>query len=283
MRLRTLLISSFVLFEVARPGTAQQRPLADEVLVGTQSAELSTRIRTIETLSKVVQDRGSQQVLADPQIQGALFDLLQLENALTVRLFQDGRGVSGVYGEGYGEYYAEVLNLAVGVVPLLNPQQQQLWLRELARGSYNPDSKFAEWLAGYGDLIIDALVEQTRSAEIEPNRSNAYAVLTDMVGFTAFSPQASKPYEHSLSFMNRQRALTVVNEGLNHKDRNISREVVWRFKRHPSPEMLILLQNFLKTQRGRPGFARRADGPQSLEEEVEKAIDQMQAALGQRR
>jgi hypothetical protein len=224
----------------------------------------------------------SLELLGDATFQNALFDLLKTENANHVRRFKDEQfGVT--LGEGWSMDYAGILGLAIDVVPLLTPPRQQDWFKELVQGSYNDDSTFGVWLAGYGDLIVDGLLDLTKTGAIIQQRRNAYALLTEMVGLTAFKPLASQPYPTSLSFANRQRALKAIEEGLHHQDDSVIRAIVRLLSGHASPEILTILENFDRESRGQPSYARKSDSYLTLQEHVGRAIAKVQAGLGQKR
>lgn len=265
------------------PVHAQRRDLsAREVTQLFASPSLTVRMEAAARTWEMISAGRSREILGDVTFQNALFDLLRRENANHVRRFEDER-FGATLGEGWSESYSGILGLSMNVVARLSPPQQREWLKELIRGSYNPDSEFGKWLAGYGDLTIDALLDLTKTAAIIQQRENAYAVLAEMVGLSAFTPVAAQPSAISLSFANRQRALKAVDEGLRHQDDSIPREIVMTLGRHASPEILTILQDFARQSRGQPSYSQRGEHYSSLQAEVEKAIAKVQAGLGQNR
>jgi hypothetical protein len=263
---------------VGTPAQAQTPDLsAQEIARLFASPTLSVRIDAAGRALRVVKTSQAREVLLDVNFQNALLDLLRRENVAYERSFQGGQPL----GEAWSEYDSQLADLSMSLVALVSPQQQRQWLAELVRGAYNPDSRFATWLAGYGDLDIDALLDLTRTAARQPQRENAYAVLAEMVGLSAFKPRASLPYLTALSFANRQRALKAIDEGLHHQESSIPRQIVITLGRHTSPEILTILQNFDRGSRGQPSYSGRAGHNSSLQAEVEKATAKVQAGLGQ--
>ena len=268
---------------VAMPVHAQRGDLtAQEATQLFASPSLTVRMEAAARTWEMISAGRSREVLGDVAFQNALLGLLRRENANHVRRFQDER-FGATLGEGWSESYAGILGLSMNVIPRLSPSQQREWLTELIRGSYNPDSEFAKGLAGYGDLSIEALLDLTKNAAIIQQRENAYALLAEMVGLSAFTPAAAQSSAISLSFANRQRALKAVDEGLHHQDDSIPRGIVLALGRHASPETLTILQDFARQNRGQLRYSQRGEHYSSLQAEVEKAIAKVQAGLGQNR
>ena len=282
--MRALISITVATLLMTTAGTAVQVQTRDvsaqELAQSFASPSLPVRMEAAATAWKTISLGHGRELLSDRNFQNALFDLLRRENEDHVLRFQ-GERFAATLGEGWSESYAGILGIAMQVVPLLSPEKQRDWLKELVRGSYNPVSGFATWLAGHGDLDIDALLDLTRTAAIQPQRENAYAVLAEMVGLSAFKPRASLPYLTALSFANRQRALTAIDEGLHHQESSIPRQIVITLGRHASPEILTILQSFDRGSRGQPGYSGRAGHNLSLQAEVEKATAKVQAGLGQ--
>ena len=286
--MRAIVLALLAVTSAARVSAAfraQEQPTGTRQMVGRfGSPILTVRMGAVHEALEVVKSGRGQELLRSPEIQAGLLELLRRENGMHVRRFFDQDAAKALGdGEGWAEYYSEAGELAMGMIPLLDVTRQRDWLKLLARGSYNVESRFGVWLAEHGDLVIDALLDQTKTAAIAPDRWNAYGVLAQMVAFTAFTPQGSHPLKHPLSFGNRQRALNAVNEGLNHPDTITAKEVVRALRSSPSAETHGILQDFLRKARGRPGFSTRGEGPRSLQEEVEKAIADTEVALHQKR
>jgi hypothetical protein len=274
---------ALLMASIGTPVRTQTRDLSvQEIAQLFASPSLAVRMEAASRTSELMEVGRSRELLGDANFQNALFDLLKTENADHVRRFQDEQfGLT--IGEGWSMAYAGILGLAMDVVPLLTPTRQRDWFKELVRGSYNDDSQFGVWLAEYGDQIVDPLLDLTKTGAIIQQRRNAYALLTEMVGLTAFKPFASQPYPTSLSFANRQRALKAVDEGLHHQDDSVIRTIVRVLSGHASPETLTILEHFDGESRGQPSYARKSDSYLTLQEHVERAIAKVQTGLATNR
>ena len=122
-----------------------------------QSPEVPERQKAFGALLR------SPEVLKGPSGSDLVVDLLERETNLieSTLLASNSRvGVSQKYGEGYSEYYAQVLDTAVAVGNRLNPHVIEV----LARASYNSDSGFAIGLAKeYGVQISTVIIELAQS------------------------------------------------------------------------------------------------------------------------
>ena len=266
--------------------TQQPTVTAEELITAFRSPELSVRRSAVERTERSLDRRGVQDLFRNPQVESALFDLVRREHAALRSPNPADRGIvnSNNDGEGYAEYHAQVLSLAMATVPFLASDSKRDWLNILARDAYNPESDFAIWLAGFGDLVVDALLDHAVTGPTRSDRANAHAVLACLVAFTAYAPAGrSSIIPPALSFANRQRALKAINAGLQSEDDIVSHEVVRALRRAPSVETLTLLQEFARQSRVEPRFTRRGELRMSLQEEVDRVIAEMQAALSQKR
>lgn len=117
-------------------------------------------------------DRGA---LRDANVKAALLDLLERENTLiesTLRESHEQTGISGKYGEGYGEYYSKLLATVSSTANWKDPNQ----LCILTHGSYDPESAFASRLAAAGSAAVPCLVKMSGS-DLGLTRAKAVAVL----------------------------------------------------------------------------------------------------------
>jgi hypothetical protein len=260
--------------------TLPKQSSVNDVVARLHATEWSDRERAVAVLEG---STAGSALLGSREVQDALLELLTSENRTIDELFLDGRGASGVHGEGYSEYYARILGLAQRVVSTLPANEKGNWLREMVAGSYNPGSALAVWMASHGDLVVDALIQLSTAGATTVERSNGFAMLTNVVTATAASPLRATPQHHPLSATNRVRALTVLRQGLDRGD-GVSREIVWALRRDPSAESLSILQEFAKRARGRQGYAtyRFSGIHRTLSEEVDQAIAAVNQALAAR-
>jgi len=215
-------------------------------------------------------------LIQEPGFTAAVLDTIRETDSVT-RREAVAPTLSADAAEGRGEAIASLLGLALEIVPLLPDGQKHDWLNVLLRAPYNPESDFADWLAGHGDLIVDAAIEQANHPQFEVDATNAYAILAMMIGRTA--PGSIPARSITLSFANRQRALKMVIGALDPKDDVLARELVRVIRRFPSNEALSMLQEFRRKSQVDPHFTARYGLRTSLQQDVESAISTIQAAL----
>lgn len=253
-----------------------------QIVEGLRSQRLQVRADMIEKLTRLAGDAPQfRAVLGNADIQAALLDLLRRENAAISNQAPTGIGQNET-AEGFAEYYSKVFSFAHETLPLLTAAAQREWIGELLRGAFNPDSAFAADMAKYGDLAVDALVELTRTPQPRSIRTNAYAILAQMVSLSAFQNRAGG-YPRPLSFENRQRALKSVGDALRDDDDLVGHEVIRSLRRVPSVETLDILKDLSRKSALEPKFSRRRDYPITLQEEATRAIADMESKLGQGR
>jgi hypothetical protein len=243
------------------------------------TSETSSRVRRAAAVVAAVRSGSGEPLLRNPQFQAEWLALLRDENTTHVSRLTDP-DFANQLGEAWSEYYAEVLEVSVEIVERVAIDAKREWLHELVRGSYNADSAFAIWLAGYGDPVADESLRLVDSAPAAALRVNAYALLTHLLSRSAYRPHAQqRPYAGELSFGTRQKAIQAVSAGLKGSDEVVAREIVGALVKDPSAESVALLKDALLTGRGRPGFTSRGTFQRSLQEEIEKAIADGEKAL----
>ena len=106
----------------------------------------------------------SPEVFKAAPVADLIVNLLQRENQLvrSTLLESQGRvGVSQKYGEGYSEYYSQLLDTAARIGNKEDPRVLEI----LARSSYNEDSPFAIKLSrDYGPRISPVILDLARSS-----------------------------------------------------------------------------------------------------------------------
>ena len=95
-------------------------------------------------------------------VQAALTSTLDSENqsqVTTLRQSSGQTGASGVYGEGYSEYYATLLGTVLSFASFSAPTTA----RVLTESAYNPQSAFAGTLASHADVILSTVLNRFNS------------------------------------------------------------------------------------------------------------------------
>jgi len=147
----------------------QVQPAVSELLTEIKSPNPTNRARAFEGL--MLARTGA---VAD--LPSVLVDLLEEENRFIETAIRESKGMTSVsdrYGEGYSEYYAQLL----GMVQKVNDLQNFRTLNVLANSSYDADSAFARELAAkYGERILTTILQKAKS-DLEINRSGAIQML----------------------------------------------------------------------------------------------------------
>jgi len=140
--------------------------------------ELQARMKAITDLEQAAAADPS--VLADQLLQKALLTLLEAENARVAENLASFQATQhSQLGEGYAEYYAQVLGLANRIRSddrLSSPALDSRLRRALVFGTYNPDSEFVGDLARDGDAIVPFVLELSRATD-GPSKWNANALI----------------------------------------------------------------------------------------------------------
>lgn len=100
--------------------------------------------------------------LQNAQVESALISTLNSENQLIVAALRQSGGLSGLsgqYGEGYSEYYANLLGAVATFANFSDPNTVQI----LTHGAYAPQSSFAGQLASHADAILPSLLDLSNS------------------------------------------------------------------------------------------------------------------------
>jgi hypothetical protein len=119
--------------------------------------------------------RSDPSAIHSPKVQTALLDLLDREEHViesTLRGSHEQVGVSDKYGEGYGEYVAELADTVNSFADWNDPHQACILVHE----SYNPDSRFAAEIASHWKTAIPCLVKMYGS-DVGLTRGQAAPVL----------------------------------------------------------------------------------------------------------
>jgi hypothetical protein len=116
-----------------------------------------------------------------PKVQTTLLDLLDRENHViesSLRESHEQVGVSAKYGEGYGEYVAELGDTVDSFADWDDPLQACILVHE----SYNPDSRFAAEIASHWKTTIPCLVKMYGS-DVGLVRAEAAPVLVRALAY----------------------------------------------------------------------------------------------------
>jgi hypothetical protein len=143
------------------------------VLAGLQSPDWRQRADAYASLKE---DRER------PDVRDALLVLLDGENELIHKTLveSDGKvGVSEKYGEGYSEYYAQLLGSVEQTVDWYEPREVCI----LAQGSYNTDSEFAATLAVRGGATVAPCLLEMAQGSVS-DRWKAVPVLLQLSSVT---------------------------------------------------------------------------------------------------
>jgi len=112
--------------------------------------------------------------LAMPNVRLELRDLLSRETKLIEDLLRQGEGGAAArYGEGFAEYYAELLSVVYKTSNLRDPQA----LKVLAGSSYNPDSPFAQDLSDAGGAVLIPIAMELLKNDLDPRVWNGLGLL----------------------------------------------------------------------------------------------------------
>ena len=171
--LRTLFLLPLLIISSRYPEAMgaglQVQPAVSELLTEIKSPNPANRARAFEGL--MLAPKGA---VAD--LPSVLVDLLEEENRFIETAIRESKGMTSVsdrYGEGYSEYYAQLL----GMVQKVNDLQNSRTLNVLANSSYDADSAFARELAAKcGERILTTILQKAKS-DLEINRSGAIQML----------------------------------------------------------------------------------------------------------
>jgi hypothetical protein len=123
-------------------------------------------------------------------VRSSLTALLETENRFldsTLENSNGDKGVSDTSGEGYSEYYSEL----IGVVSSYATQGDVTALQAVAQGSYNPNSKVANVVVSGGDPAAAAVLAMAGSP-LPLKRTQALPVLAQMAQPYAGTSEATK-------------------------------------------------------------------------------------------
>lgn len=208
----------------------------------------------------------------DAGLQKTISSLLADENERISVSFVTGVGVGREYGEGYSEYYAELLEASLALLPLVyGTDRGGEFLEALVLGSYNPDSSVVTTLAGYGDDVANVAFKMT-TAPLIHQRWNAYELLGAVVGQSGKKAQSKS----SLSAATRRQAISVLSQALQSDDVTIVRHAIHALGETGSDEALTVLQAEL----AKPDRPRSGDDLHyrtTRHEELVKAVMRIQA------
>ena len=118
--------------------------------------------------------------LRQPNVRVALLDLLNRENHVVEKALRESHeqvGASGVYGEEYGQYVAELGETVDTFADWNDPRQVCIFTRE----AYDPGSQFAAKIASHANVSVPCLKEMYVS-DLAVVRGNAAAVLVRTLG-----------------------------------------------------------------------------------------------------
>jgi hypothetical protein len=167
MKSASLYAGLFVLmvsFHAFGQGTSTQTTM--DLLKQLQSSDFQKREKAFEILSR------NPAVFRTLATSAALVDLLIRENEEIESAHGASGGAAGMpekYGEGYSEYYAQVL----GAVDQIGDKRNPKVVAALANGSYNGDSEFIKKLAKeHGMEALPVILEMCKSG-ITPRRMQA--------------------------------------------------------------------------------------------------------------
>lgn len=114
-----------------------------------------------------------------PASRDALMDLLSRENAIALAAIRERGGTDAKYGEGYGEYLA---NLSAAVQQFADRSQYRQRALGLLLDSpcYPPEGAFVRWLASHGSLLLpDA--QKMEQDSLGMNREIGIGIMTEML------------------------------------------------------------------------------------------------------
>ncbi len=156
----------------------QQPPLRrasqSNILRALVSADWTARARAYEKL------RSDPAELRQPKVRTALLDLLNRENHELEQALRESHeqiGASGKFGEGYGQYIAELGETVDTFADWNDPRQVCIFVRE----AYDPSSQFAAKIAAHSSVSVPCLREMYAS-DLGVLRGGAAAVLVRMLG-----------------------------------------------------------------------------------------------------
>ena len=152
-------------------------------LRGLSASSVELRMKAVAELERKANEDLS--VLDDALAQEAVVALLEAGNKAIAEWTAASLKTSDTgwtMGEGYSEYYAQVLGLANRIRKDHRPTDTVLLarlLRGLVFGMYNPDSEFAKDLAREGRTIVPLVEELSRAADA-PSKWNAYGLIKEL-------------------------------------------------------------------------------------------------------
>src|SRR5262249_34049213 len=114
------------------------------------------------------------------EIKAALLDLLDRENQLLESTLKESNGEKGVsvkYGEGYSEYYSDLLRFVEKQSDLSDKRALSI----IVHGGYDPESAFAQKLMNRGEEIVPILMEMYKS-DLYGEKYNSVMMLGQLVG-----------------------------------------------------------------------------------------------------
>jgi hypothetical protein len=260
--------------------SAQTPPSVKDLIRGLRSQDESARMEAVELAVTEVSERRVSPLVDDPDFEKALLAALRRTNdSIRADMRKPAPPATTESGDGRRDDLNLFAPVFMVVVPSLSVRRQRAWAPELVRSLYSSPSAFATWLAEFGDVVLNDLVEGVNHPTRYEDRHDARAVLARMVAVTAAGPNARQT-RLPLSVAGRQKALRAIRGGFDPGDSR-SRELVQVFRELPSAEGLSLLQDFARRSQGVPEYSRPVRGGlKSLEEVVDDAIRTIQLTVG---
>ena len=165
-RILTVLVAMIGLMSFAHQLMAQRAP--DDLLADLKSGNWGKRA---DAMTGLAQNPGH---LAMPTVRLELRELLSRETKLIEDLLRQGDGGAAArYGEGFSEYYSELLSAVYRTSNLRDPQG----LKVLAGSSYNPDSPFAQDLSDAGGALLIPIAMELLKNDLDPRVWNGLGLL----------------------------------------------------------------------------------------------------------
>ncbi len=112
-----------------------------------------------------------------PETRQVLVDLLSREDAYSAKAIRELGGTDARFGEEYGDYISDLMDV---VQRFADEPGYRRALPALARGIYDPQSKFAAWLAHHGEVLLPTLTQMSQSL-VWSDRDNAVGVMAEML------------------------------------------------------------------------------------------------------
>jgi hypothetical protein len=196
--------------------------------------------------------------LQSPVVRSALLSRLDAENQLNRTALRLSNGTKPA-GDGDGEGYAEYVATLLGAVADSASWEDANTLRILTQSSYDPESKFAERLAGYADRILPTLIEDANS-DVALIRTVTLEYIASILH--VYRPASLKPDGAS-----QLLALLNVKATMQERDFNVRTDAVqllWKLAdvnrdRKVDCKDVAVVRSAMNTKAGEAGFDARAD------------------------